>query len=89
MSSRLVNRNVLTVDRRTSMRLEPEFWNALQEICAREALSLSALVQRLESERDAAGRTSTVRVHVLNYFRAAATEAGHREAGHGEMTTSA
>ena len=88
MSSRLVNRNVLTVERRTSMRLEPEFWHALQEICAREALSLSALVQRLETGRDQAGRTSTVRVHVLNYFRAAATASGHAEAGHGEMTSS-
>jgi predicted DNA-binding ribbon-helix-helix protein len=55
----------------------------LQEICAREAMSLSAVVQRLETQRDTAGRTSTVRVHVLNYFRAAATELGHRAAGHG------
>ena len=83
MSTRLVNRNVVTLAGRTSMRLEPEFWHAMQEICARESLSLSALVQRLEQQRDSAGRTSTVRVHILNYFRGAATEAGHAAAGHG------
>lgn len=85
MSTRLVNRNVAMQERRTSIRLEPEFWQALHEICERETLSLSALVQRLEAHRDTTGRTSTVRVYILDYFRAAATEAGHLSVGHGPL----
>lgn len=83
MSSRLLNRNVTVESGRTSMRLEPELWDALQEICSREKTSMAALVQRIERERMSGGRTSAVRVHVVSYFRAAATEEGHRAAGHG------
>ncbi|MGI4976341.1 MAG: ribbon-helix-helix domain-containing protein, partial [Janthinobacterium lividum] len=36
--SRLVNRNINATAGRTSMRLEPEFWDALREICQRESL---------------------------------------------------
>jgi predicted DNA-binding ribbon-helix-helix protein len=89
MTTRLVNRNVATLQRRTSIRLEPELWSALREICDRERLSLSGLVQQLESRRDAGGRTSAVRVHVLDYFRAAATEEGHCAAGHGALPSAA
>ena len=35
--SRLVNRNVVAERGRTSMRLEPELWDMLSEICEREA----------------------------------------------------
>ncbi len=65
------------------MRLEPEVWDALREICLREGCDLGELIQRVEGAGDEGGRTSAVRVHVLQYFRAAATDSGHREAGHG------
>ena len=81
--SRLVNRNITALNGRTSMRLEPEVWDALREICLREGIELRDLIQRVEETTDEGGRTSAVRVHVLQYFRAAATEAGHRAAGHG------
>jgi len=83
--SRLVNRNVTASRGRTSMRLEPELWDALQEICERERLSLGELVRRIEKRGHPGGRTSAVRVHVLEYFRTAAIEAGHRTAGHGAL----
>jgi predicted DNA-binding ribbon-helix-helix protein len=81
--SRLVNRNVVASHGRTSMRLEPELWSALDEICRREGLTLAALVQHIERDAHPGGRTSAVRVYALRYFRAAATEQGHRDAGHG------
>ena len=81
--SRLVNRNVIAARGRTSMRLEPEIWDALGEICRREKVPLGELIRRVESGTES-GRTSSVRVHVLQYFRAAATPEGHRAAGHGE-----
>lgn len=84
MASQLVNRNVTAHRGRTSMRLEPELWDALEEICARERISLGEMVRRIEQGGHRGGRTSAVRVHVLDYFRRAANEAGHRAVGHGE-----
>jgi predicted DNA-binding ribbon-helix-helix protein len=69
------------------MRLEPELWDALVEICRREAIDPGQLVRRVEEQGHAGGRTSAVRVFLLTYFRTAATEAGHAEAGHGAGTT--
>ena len=68
------------------MRLEPEVWDALREVCLREGIDLRDLIKRVEHESSPGGRTSAVRVHVLQYFRAAATEEGHRECGHGSAT---
>ena len=85
--SRLVNRNVTAGGARTSIRLEPELWEALMEICRRERVTLARIVQNIENKRlaapDTGGRTSAVRVHIVEYFRAAATEAGHAAANHG------
>ena len=86
MSSRLVNRNIVAARGRTSMRFEPEIWEALQEICQRERIGMGELIRRIEQEKHAGGRTSAVRVHVLKYFRAAATEEGHAQAGHGALS---
>ena len=77
----LPGRTVTLENGRTGLRFEPEFWDALEEICARERLTLNDLVQRIEV--GSGTRTSAVRVYVLEYFRRAATAAGHRAAGHG------
>jgi predicted DNA-binding ribbon-helix-helix protein len=81
--SRLINRNVVAERGRTSMRMEPELWDALLEICQRERRDMSQLVRVIEEIGHSGGRTSAVRVYVLEYFRAAASEAGHEAAGHG------
>jgi predicted DNA-binding ribbon-helix-helix protein len=81
--SRLINRNVVAGRGRTSMRLEPELWDALREICQRERLDLNHLVRHIETLGHRGGRTSAVRVYVLQYFRAAASEDGHEAAHHG------
>jgi predicted DNA-binding ribbon-helix-helix protein len=83
--TRLVNRNVTALGGRTSIRLEPELWEALDEICRREAMTLAEVVRAIERRGHAGGRTSAVRVEVLAYFRRAATETGHLAAGHGAL----
>jgi predicted DNA-binding ribbon-helix-helix protein len=67
--SRLVNRNVVAERGRTSMRLEPELWNMLSEICEREAQDRSTLVRQIEAAGHAGGRTSAVRVQLLPHSR--------------------
>lgn len=65
------------------MRLEPELWEALTEICQREGVSPSELCRRIERTGVPGGRTSAMRVFIVNYFRTASTEEGHLTAGHG------
>jgi predicted DNA-binding ribbon-helix-helix protein len=86
--SRLVNRNVVAERGRTSMRLEPELWDALSEICEREAQDMSTVVRQVEAAGHAGGRTSAIRVFILNYYRTAATESGHAGVGHGPILRS-
>ena len=84
--SRLINRNVVAERGRTSMRLEPELWEALSEICGREGQDMSSLVRKVEQRGHAGGRTSAVRVFVMSYFRDAATETGHAAVGHAALS---
>jgi predicted DNA-binding ribbon-helix-helix protein len=83
--SRLVSRNVMGDSRRTSMRLEPELWSALEEMCRRERMGVRDMVRRIGAKAPPGGRTSAVRVELVSYFRAAATDEGHRDAGHGDL----
>jgi predicted DNA-binding ribbon-helix-helix protein len=83
--SRLVNRNVVAERGRTSMRLEPELWDMLNEICEREERDMSTLVRHIEATEHAGGRTSAVRIFIASYFHTAATEVGHAGVGHGPL----
>lgn len=68
-SSNLVNRNVIAGRGRTSMRLEPELWDALAEICRIEGIGLSEMIRNIERRGHPGGRTSAVRVYIVQYFR--------------------
>jgi predicted DNA-binding ribbon-helix-helix protein len=80
--STLRSGNVTVAGRRTSIRLEPAMWQALREISAREGKTMHALVTEIEHRRAQSSLTAAIRVYLLDYFRAAATEEGHRRAGH-------
>jgi predicted DNA-binding ribbon-helix-helix protein len=83
MTGRLVTRNIAAQSHRTTMRLEPELWDGLQEVCMREGVTPRALTRSIDRKAGPGTRTSAVRIHVLEYFRAAATKEGHAAAGHG------
>ena len=80
--STLRSGNVTVAGRRTSIRLEPAMWQALGEISAREGKTMHELVTQIERGRAQSSLTAAIRVFLLDYFRAAATEEGHRRAGH-------
>ena len=69
--SHLINRNIGTTRARSSMRLEPEVWGALKEICSAENITVYDLVSRAETNY-VGGRTSAVRVYILEHYRSAA-----------------
>jgi predicted DNA-binding ribbon-helix-helix protein len=85
IKSRLQSRNVTVGGHRTSLRLEQDVWDALEEICSRESLNVHELCTHIEKHRDVSSRTASVRTYVLSYFRAAASDTGHVRAGHGTL----
>lgn len=85
IQSRLQSRNVTIRGHRTSLRLEGDVWNALEEICARESMSIHDVCALVEERRVGSSRTAAVRAYVLTYFRSAASETGHLQVGHGPL----
>jgi len=65
--------------------MEPEMWDALNELLNREAKTIHNFCTEISDKRGIASMTAAVRVHILTYFRKAATESGHRAAGHGVL----
>lgn len=55
---------------RTSVTLEPEFWQAFQKIAADQNLAINALAARIDAARPPqTGLASAIRVYVLEYFQ--------------------
>lgn len=73
MLSSLVSRNVRIGEHRTSVRLEPELWEALEDICMREDRTLNDVCTEVAMQDRPGGFTSALRVHVIAYFRAVAS----------------
>ena len=71
-----VKRSFNIAGHRTSISLEAEFWAALKEVAARERVSLTQLVARIDSGRGGAGLSSAVRVWLLDYYRTAGRRDG-------------
>jgi predicted DNA-binding ribbon-helix-helix protein len=82
-NSALVMRNISVLGRRTSIRLEPQIWDTLAEICRREYCTTQDVCSYVAKHRRGS-LASSLRVFILGYFHASATEAGHRNAGHGQ-----
>lgn len=73
-SSSLVLKTIELPDRRTSIKLEPEMWEALLDICAREGTRPSEWIARVEARRRASSLTSAVRVAIIEHYRALIAE---------------
>lgn len=86
VSTNLINRNVKILDKRTSIRLEPEMWSALREISKFEKCKMNTIFSLvyITKNRDSSF-TSAIRVFIMLYYRAATTRAGHIAAGHGRL----
>lgn len=70
---RPVKRSFTIGGHRTSISLEPPFWNALKEVAARERLSLAKLVGTIDKNRGESGLSSAVRIWLLTYYQALGT----------------
>ncbi len=60
-----MNKYSITLDgHRTSISLEPEFWNALNRIAEKQRSSISGLIRTIDENRKT-GLSSAIRVYVL------------------------
>ncbi|MEP4379120.1 MAG: ribbon-helix-helix domain-containing protein [Alphaproteobacteria bacterium] len=64
----LVNRNITVGSLRTSVRLEPQFWEALSDIAAREQMAVDRLCTVIDANAGELGRTAAIRVFIASYF---------------------
>ena len=67
-ASSLVLRTVELPDRRTSLKMEPLMWAALERVCEERNLSPAAFIAEVEARDLASSLTSAVRVALLEHF---------------------
>jgi len=60
-----VKRSVTVAGHRTSLSLEPEFWESLKRIAQRENRTVSGLIGEIDAERGRRNLSSAVRVFIL------------------------
>lgn len=65
--------------------MSPPLWDALDEMCDREKLSVHDLCSRIDRKRFGPGLTAALRAYIVEYYRVASTEHGHESAGHGAL----
>jgi predicted DNA-binding ribbon-helix-helix protein len=66
-----IRRNVKINDRRTSVMLELELWDALYEICERTNRSVHDICGEVQDGLEAGENfTAGLRVYIVNFFRA-------------------
>jgi predicted DNA-binding ribbon-helix-helix protein len=83
--SALVIRNVNVQGHRTSIRLEPQIWDTLAEICRREFCTPHDVCSYAAKRKPPRGSlASSLRIVILDYFHTSSTEGGHTTAGHGQ-----
>ncbi len=69
MKSAIVKRSVVLAGHKTSISLEEAFWTGLKDIARRRKQKLSAVIGRIDAERNFSNLSSAVRLFVLNHYR--------------------
>jgi predicted DNA-binding ribbon-helix-helix protein len=64
-----LKRSIVIAGHKTSLSLEAAFWVSFKEIAAQEGVSVAALVNRIDTDRDHANLSSVIRLYVLDRYR--------------------
>ncbi len=70
-------RSVVIAGHKTSVSLEPEFWDALKEIAADRNMSVNQIVRDIDTGHEG-NLSSAIRLHILRHYRALAAGADPR-----------
>ena len=71
LASHLAMRSVTINGRRTTMRLEPSMWNALQRIAADNSVTVNQLCSQIDTSRGDLSMTAAVRSYIVSYLQRA------------------
>jgi predicted DNA-binding ribbon-helix-helix protein len=66
--SLIAKRVVFVGTRKTTVSVEPAFWEALKEIATAQNLSCNKLITQINQERQHANLSSAIRLYVLDYY---------------------
>jgi predicted DNA-binding ribbon-helix-helix protein len=69
MKSPVIKRSIIRDGHKSSVSLEDQFWDGLQEIACRENMTVSALIGKIDQGRNSHNLSSAIRVYVLDDFR--------------------
>jgi predicted DNA-binding ribbon-helix-helix protein len=61
-----LKRSIRVAGHRTSLSLEPQFWNALKEMAKAKAISVSSLIGEIDRGRGNINLSSAIRIFILN-----------------------
>ena len=61
----MLKRSLTIAGHRTSIALEPEFWEGLETLAARRGVRLAALIEQIDAMRQTPNLSSALRVAVL------------------------
>jgi len=62
-------RSIKVAGHRTSTSLEPEFWQALQEIAQQQNSSMAELIETVDAKRGETNLSSALRCHILEHYK--------------------
>ena len=65
----VIKRSIFINGQKTSVSLEHEFWEGLQEIAKQKDTTASKLTEEIAHQRTTANLSSAIRIFVFNYFR--------------------
>jgi predicted DNA-binding ribbon-helix-helix protein len=74
MKSPVVKRSIVVAGHKTSVSLEEAFWNGMKEIASLRNMTLSELVDEIDSKRQKGNLSSAIRLFVLDHFKSCAHE---------------
>ena len=89
MRSQVVKRSVVVAGHKTSVSLEEAFWSGLKEISSERQMTLTESVAAIDSQRQHYNLSSAIRLFVLDFYRAQASEPKAQHNGGGHETTAA
>jgi predicted DNA-binding ribbon-helix-helix protein len=69
MKSPIIKRSVVIHGHKTSVSLEQPFWDAFRDLAEGERISTSALLRKVDAERNNSNLSSAIRVFVLRRIR--------------------
>ncbi len=77
-------RSVTINGRRTTMRLEPSMWNALQRIAADNGVTVNQLCSQIDTSRGDLSMTAAVRSYIVSYLQRAPSFGDARKSAQGD-----